>query len=243
MVNRLLILAAQFAGKDIVFELIKMGAELNPNIRYLAIAGKLQQEEIPLQVAIKNQNLEVIKVLLANGADPNHKEKYDYIIPSLDQALETGNLKIIQMLLENGANEKYLFTEALESDALKSSDATNSFAIIEMLLKYDVEVNVKDDEDMTPLHHAIINIGNEGIASLLIGFGADINAKDDLLNTPLLLAYLYRGRNLKLIKLLMENGANPNLKDDENNSTIEYTLKHGASAVKHFKVIVYNQGY
>ena len=243
MVNRLLILAAQFAGKDIVFELIKMGAELNPNIRYLAIAGKLQQEEIPLQVAIKNQNLEVIKVLLANGADPNHKEKYDYIIPSLDQALETGNLKIIQMLLENGANEKYLFTEALESDALKSSDATNSFAIIEMLLKYDVEVNVKDDEDMTPLHHAIINIGNEGIASLLIGFGADINAKDDLLNTPLLLAYLYRGRNLKLIKLLMENGANPNLKDDEGNSTIEYTLTHGASAVKHFKVIVYNQGY
>ena len=74
MVNRLVILAAQFAGKDIVFELIKMGAELNPNIRYLAIAGKLQQEEIPLQVAIKNQNLEVIKVLLANGADPNHKE-------------------------------------------------------------------------------------------------------------------------------------------------------------------------
>ena len=102
MVNRLLILAAQFAGKDIVFELIKMGAELNPNIRYLAIAGKLQQEEIPLQVAIKNQNLEVIKVLLANGADPNS-------FTLLDQALKTGNLKIIQMCLENGANAQWIF--------------------------------------------------------------------------------------------------------------------------------------
>ena len=221
MLKRLLFLAAQFSGKDIVIELIKMGAVLNPNYddHY-----EIRPKETPLQVAIKNQNIEVIKVLLANGADPNS-------FTLLDQALKTGNLKIIQMCLENGANGNHLLDEALFA-------YSNRLAMIELLLKYDVDVNDKDDADWTPLHHAIVHTGNVGLASLLIRYGADINAKDDCLQTPLHFAYIYRYKTLEFFKVLMQNGANPNLKDEEGESAIEYTLGGGASALK---VILYNQ--
>ena len=226
MLKRLLLLAAQFAGNDIVIELIRMGAEMNPkhNDYY-----PMKQNETPLQVAIKNQNLEVVRVLLANGSDPNS-------FPVLNQALETGNLKIIQMLLENGANGNYLFDEALFA-------YSNSLATIEMLLKCDVDVNIRDDSNWTPLHRTIANTSNVGLASLLIRFGADINAKDNYLQTPLHFAYahIYGYENLEFLKILMQNGANPNLKDDEGESAIEYFLEGGASAVEHFKVILYNQ--
>ena len=77
----------------------------------------------------------------------------------------------------------------------------------------------------------------------MIRFGADINAKDNYLQTPLHFAYahIYGYENLEFLKILMQNGANPNLKDDEGESAIEYFLEGGASAVEHFKVILYNQ--
>ena len=91
---------------------------------------------------------------------------------------------------------------------------------------------------MTPVHEAMIFCGNEEIVSILIQFGVDVNAKDEFMQTALHIAFRCRFGELELLKVLMENGANPNLKDGVGESTIEKALWKDKST---FKVILYNQ--
>ena len=73
----------------------------------------------------------------------------------------------------------------------------------------------------------------------MIRFGADVNAKDFDLETPLHHAIDSRVRDFKLLKVLMQHGANPNLKNEKGKSTIEKALKR--KSTKYFKAILYNE--
>ena len=68
---------------------------------------------------------------------------------------------------------------------------------------------------------------------------AIVNAKDFTLATPLHDAFYYRVEDFKLLKVLMQNGANPNIRNISSESTIEKSLKH--KTTKYFKAILYNQ--
>ena len=190
----------------------------------------------PLQTAIKNQDLEMVKVLLAHGAKPTCYFKDDsnnICFPAYEQALETGNLDIIKWLMKYGANERRFLRSAFES-----IDCVDK---VRMLLNFGVikpNQYCKNRNKMTPVHEAMIFCGNEEIVSILIQFGVDVNAKDEFMQTALHIAFRCRFGELELLKVLMENGANPNLKDGVGESTIEKALWKDKST---FKVILYNQ--
>ncbi len=74
-----------------------------------------------------------------------------------------------------------------------------------------VDINMKKNDDVTPLMVAIINAKLE-IAEFLVENGADINAKDSLGVTPLMLAALMQPR---MVKFLVENGADINAENND----------------------------
>src|SRR4051812_653412 len=78
------------------------------------------------------------------------------------------------------------------------------------LLQCDVkDVNVKDDDGWTPLHHAVCG-GNLEISNYLLNNGADVNAQTMNGKTPLHIA-IYRS-DYKIIKcLLLEHNASLNI--------------------------------
>ena len=162
---------------DLVKLLLSYGALVNAYYLF-----NEDDHETPLQMAIKYQNLEIIKLLLENGANPNHSSEFKDRYPAIDQALETGNAEIIKMLLKSGADGATFFERAIESE--DGDDIVENF---EMLLKNDVEANVKHIQlGVTPLHSAIdLDDINIELVNLLIRFGADVNAKDFDLETPL----------------------------------------------------------
>ena len=190
-------------------------------------------EESPLQMAIKEQNLEIIQMLLENGANPNFYDNSEDTVPAMDQALEIGNSVIIKMLLKYGADGNTFLSQAIISK--------NNLAMVELLLKNNVNVNICDYYGMPHLHFAITRTINIEIIYLLIRFGADINAPDADSHNPLHYAIQFRKEDFQLLELLMQNGANPNLKDKQDTSTIEYALYK--KNTKYFKAIFYNQCY
>ena len=189
--------------------------------------------ESPLQIAIKEQNLEIIQMLLENGANPNFYDNSEDTVPAMDQALEIGNSVIIKMLLKYGADGNTFLSQAIISK--------NNLAMVELLLKNNVNVNICDYYGMPHLHFAITETINIEIIYLLIRFGADINAPDADSHNPLHYAIQFRKEDFQLLELLMQNGANPNLKDKQDTSTIEYALYK--KNTKYFKAIFYNQCY
>ncbi|MDC0833393.1 ankyrin repeat domain-containing protein, partial [Geitlerinema sp. CS-897] len=74
----------------------------------------------------------------------------------------------------------------------------------ETLISYGVNVNVKDDNHMTPLHQACTR-GNLDIVKLLISSGAEINAKAKDGTTPINMAS--HSKQLKVAQFLKETGA------------------------------------
>ena len=191
------------------------------------------ENETPLEMAIKNQNFEIIQMLLENGANPNFYDNSEDTVPAMDQALEIGNSVIIKMLLKYGADGNTFLSQAIISK--------NNLAMVELLLKNNVNVNICDYYGMPHLHFAITRTINIEIIYLLIRFGADINAPDADSHNPLHYAIQFRKEDFQLLELLMKNGANPNLKDKQDTSTIEYALYK--KNTKYFKAIFYNQCY
>ena len=69
----------------------------------------------------------------------------------------------------------------------------------------DADIDAKDDDGETPLHHAAGNNALD-LARLLIEKGADIEARDDSSVTPLYRAA--RANSLDVASLLIEHDAN-----------------------------------
>jgi len=88
--------------------------------------------------------------------------------------------------------------------------ANDAQAFMLSLLLQDVDINSQDDKQNTALHHAVKQV-NLSMMKLLIDHGADLNAVNDWQSTPLHLT----AKNINMIRLLLEAGANPNLKDKD----------------------------
>lgn len=109
--------------------------------------------------------------------------------------------------------------------------------VLRQLLNSGLDVNVRDEKQNTALHLATKH-GHPNIMELLIKHGADVNAQNDWLSTPLHLTE----KNMESIRILLEAGADPNIKDKDydypyyfafyGSMTRELTelyIKHGAN--------------
>ena len=96
--------------------------------------------------------------------------------------------------------------------------------ILIKLLTLGVDVNVHDYAGFTPLHHCLTAVGNVvtfKMAERLIRAGADVNAKTRFGSTPL--AELVRTFYYDQMALLLENGADPYIEDNDGLSAFTLT--------------------
>lgn len=90
----------------------------------------------------------------------------------------------------------------------------NNIQIVEYLIQKGFDVNEKDNNHFAPLH-ACAEYNFAKLAELLLKNGAIPNIKDSFGNTPLMIATLHWDKNIDVIKVLLDNKANP---DEKNNS-------------------------
>ena len=109
-------------------------------------------------------------------------KKYIHSQWSLYSQCKDGDIHGVKWHLEQGAdvNAPYknttLLLEAVSYDHKE---------IVELLIDKGAELNIKDDDGVTPLHEAVRSISHKDIIELLITNGADINAKTKRGSTPL----------------------------------------------------------
>lgn len=96
--------------------------------------------------------------------------------------------------------------------ACNNIDAIN-VEIVKLLLKYPLDINAKGIDGCTPLYYAI-GKSDSNVAKILIDKGADVNIPDKDGNTPLMAAADMFDNDDTIIKLLLENGADPYQKNN-----------------------------
>ncbi|GAB6020036.1 Ankyrin repeat domain-containing protein 44 [Chamberlinius hualienensis] len=155
--------------------------------------------------------IKLIKKLIENGADVNAVDNYRNT-PLLN-ATRCNNLNVVELLIENGAeiNVKNLASETVVINGMH----WQYFPITFHLLSKGADVNAANFYGFTPLMLADSDID----VSKLIEYGAEVNAKNLYGETALVYA-ICRGRYTNA-KILLEHGADINVKSKDNKSLLQ----------------------
>lgn len=162
-------------------------------------------------------------LLLESNIDLTHKTNWGKTV--LMYASESGNLKLVTKLLKKGVD-----IHAIDDDGRNALYYAAKYHVIEsdeylkiigLLLKNSLSLNTHSISKQDNLIIASSTNGYIPLIKQCIDSGIDINAQDENGNTALILACL-GVQKIETIKLLLENGVKPNIKNKENKMAINY---------------------
>ncbi|RLB59973.1 MAG: hypothetical protein DRI34_00170 [Deltaproteobacteria bacterium] len=151
----------------------------------------------PLSRAAWNGDLDLVRKLIAEGADVDRRDETDN--RALDYAAIRGDLPIVELLVSAGADVRAAGPDG--STVLHSAMESCNLDVVRYLVEQGAEVNARMD-DTTPLHLAGYGSPPE-LIDYLVAQGADVNAVDGAY-TPLDNA-MFTG-NREIVRLLKKHG-------------------------------------
>ncbi|MEA3498098.1 MAG: ankyrin repeat domain-containing protein [Campylobacterota bacterium] len=176
---------------------------------------------------------ELAKKLIEHGADTTICDKEgNNFLTNVALRGEQGKA-ILNCAIQNGCNVnskvannnsilmEVMFAFSKIKDTVKDSKHRDGLKnVATKLLKSGLEVDAINDDGETALFDAV-RAGDLEACEFLINFKVDVNHKNKNGNTALLIAIFTGISSLNIIKLLLENGANPLLKDNQNRTIPE----------------------
>jgi len=173
----LLIIAIENRATKIASYLIKKG---------MSLTSAKQDSPSPLVLASYKGLNEIVKMLMANGANPN----------------DDGFLGVWR-------TENSLFPSGkIVVSPLMAASMEGNTETVAILLKAGAQANAVNKIGKTPLHYAVIRRSNSMVVDLL-NSGAKVDALDMAKRSPLEDAIYYG--NVEITKTLLERGAKPDL--------------------------------
>ncbi|XP_050430101.1 ankyrin repeat domain-containing protein 17 isoform X3 [Adelges cooleyi] len=158
-------------------------------------------KESALTLACYKGHLEMVRFLLAAGADQEHKT--DEMHTALMEASMDGHVEVARLLLDSGAQVN-MPTDSFESP-LTLAACGGHVELALLLIERGANIEEVNDEGYTPLMEAARE-GHEDMVSVLLSKGANINAQtEETQETALTLACC--GGFLDVADFLIKNGA------------------------------------
>ena len=144
-----------------------------PNKKAEMIIGEIYKDE---------PNLNLVRDLIALGANIDWQNEDNYNYTPLHVAVREGSVEIARMLIDAGADLDVQDTWGSQTP-LHVAAINERVEIARMLIGAGADVNVQDDYGWTPLHYAANN-GSVEIAKMLIDAGAKKDIEDNEGGTP-----------------------------------------------------------
>ncbi|CAE8612025.1 unnamed protein product [Polarella glacialis] len=159
------------------------------------LAGQLLQ-------ACGRGTVELVSLLLAKRADPDHRRASDGWSPVI-AACSSGHLEVVRVLLEQGADVKAAATDGFTP--IFEACANGHFGVVELLLQHTADASQVLQDGTSPLLLASLH-GHKETAALLLSHGADV-AQARPCGFSSLRAACANG-HVAVVELLLQHGAN-----------------------------------
>lgn len=195
-----------FAAENENIEVIKLILEERKNIKIDNLISAFMQ-------AVKsNENPEVIKFMISNGLDVNHKDKNSGDTPILN-SVWNDNTQIVKVLLDNGADVNSRNNKG-ETALIKAAIWSGNLNTIKVLLENGADINARDIYGNSALLYSVQGKIGINAVRLLIENDCNVNVRNKIGFTPIMRATedSILGINKKINKigilnLLLKNGA------------------------------------
>jgi ankyrin repeat protein len=206
-------------NKDMALLDFCLDAELNIN-------QKTKIGERPLHIAVSAGDVDSVKRLVTEGADPSlwfigGNEKYNIF----HIAIGFENNEVIKAILESPLLEINAVTGDGQKSALHFAAELGNSRAIGLLAAKRADLNVKDKNGDTPLHLAVRS-GSLKAARALIDAGADLSLANNEGVQPLMLAALKKNGEF-MVGLLISHGARINATDQYGDTALHHAAQAG----------------
>ncbi len=214
--------ATETQNIEIVNSLLDSGAKANE-----ALANAMETKNEPLilllmdhvsslegdefiRSAARKGNLTVLKRLLSNGANPTL---------AIEDAIRYKMIGSLKILLQSGAK--------CDQEHLRIAiDYYFTEGVLMLLNRPEVDLNIAFTNGSYPIHTVSrsLNVDSKLIMKNLIELGAQVNIEDHAGDNALHILASQNEYALDIIELLLENGADPNHRNEKDKKPIDYAL-------------------
>ena len=245
--HTVLILATDNENVELTKLLLEHGADVNTLINIetqllidkgLDINASDKVNFTILMFAIGKENIEMVKLLIENGADVNallnidtknliekglavNTSTKDGLTTLMFAIMEKKNIEIIKLLLEHEVDVNVFVNNG--ETALMLAIYNENIKLTKLLLEYGADINISVKSGETALMLAIYN-ENIKLTKLLLEYGADVNASTKDGDTALMVASI-NNNNIEIVKLLIDNGAKIDAENEEGLNVIHLANK------------------
>lgn len=135
----------------------------------------------PLARAVNENETEILKFLLARGAEPNGDNSSVSSYTAVTRALSHKNRDMARMLIE--AHADIMRPDGDGKSPVHYAAELGFGDILKLLAEKGADINARNSQGNTPLH-IVAQAGHANIARLLIDRGADVTITNASMNTP-----------------------------------------------------------
>lgn len=192
--------------------------------KYIDVNGVDYHGSSALHLASQKNSLEIVELLLTHGAEVNKIDRYSKMTP-LHWGVKANQERIVSVLLGNKANVNAVDKDL--STPLHLAARGKNPSIARILLAHGAIPDLKNKDGMLPLHLASKN-GQENIVALLLDWdyaNTAGNVVENIFSISLHLAV--EGKNISIVRMLLDHGANPNFKQDNGMTALHLASRDG----------------
>jgi len=186
--------------------------------------------------ATYGNHMELVKLLVKNGANVNARDS-DHNQTPIFYAVQRQNLEMVKFLVDHGARINLINNQGLPlAQYAVNRETGDRISIIRYLLEQGIDPEIPNKWGETLIVSALISKNLEAFRLLITEYDADVNARSTG-NTPILaLAAVSSGAmGQKMLKVLLDNGANPWVKYNQDIVTYLLTPGHNEQKFPAFK--------
>lgn len=188
------------------------------------VRAETQGADAGLIAASRAGDVDRVRELLGQGADPNATGALTPLIAAATVPRSERHLTIMRTLLAAGAHVNGRAPNG--GTALSMAARSLDVAAVHLLLENGAEPNLIDNRGTSPLLYSLLPYDREErhleVLRMLLAGGADVNVRPYWNRTALMEA-VSRG-HAKIVQLLLAHGADPNARDDAGATPLMYAV-------------------